>query len=162
MGEDSHHDSSAGIRDWRLSSSLKSDLGVTEGARSVGALQLQNSLPAGVEARLTDEVRGLIASLSEFGRRTKLISEGFPDADPRQAIPLFLSLCSFQIAIALGEAMDGGVFVDDGREYLRKLDLRCSDLFRQLDLDGRRFLAVSLVHERSSEGVCVSEACNER
>ena len=162
MGETSK-DPGARVADRGLGAFAERDLGFAHGASGVGPLHLKNSLPPGVEARLADEVGGLIAALTEFGSRTKLISEGFPDgSDPRQAIPLFLSLCSFQIAVALGEAMNCGVFVDDSREYLRKLDLSCGDLFRQLDLDGRRFLAVALVHESANKRVRVSEARDER
>ncbi|MGQ0711000.1 MAG: hypothetical protein ACT4NV_14785, partial [Rhodoferax sp.] len=36
------------------------------------------------------------------------------------------------------------LLLDDGAQYLHKLGLRVNELFRELDMDGRRFLAIAL------------------
>lgn len=122
---------------------------------------LQDALGASVEADLANEVRGLILTLQQFGARAQLIGQRAEGSQFCQPVALFLALSSLQIAVALGQAMNEGVFLDDGGEYLRKLSLSAQDLFRQVDLDGRRFLAVALVDQQPGQGLGVGEAGNE-
>lgn len=112
----------------------------------------QSALLAGIEARLTKEVMGLVGSLAEFGRRAQAIGKEVPDdAQFCQLVPSFLALCSFQLAYALGKSADRRIFAEDGAEYLRELGLGVKDLFREIDLDGRRFLAVALVEQGAGQ-----------
>lgn len=115
-------------------------------------LQAQDALLASIEARLTQEVRGLIASLAEFGSRAQLIGEAIPDnAKFCKAVTALLSVLSLQLAHSLSQGVDLPIFLDDGAEYLRKLHLSLDDLVREIDLDGRRFLAVALIEKSSAE-----------
>lgn len=115
-------------------------------------LQAQDALLASIEARLTKEVRGLIASLAEFGNRAQLIGEAIPDnAKFCKAVTALLSVLSLQFAHSLSQGVDLPIFLDDGAEYLRKLHLSLDDLVREIDLDGRRFLAVALIEKSSAE-----------
>ena len=112
----------------------------------------QNALLAGIEARLTKEVMGLVGALAEFGSRAQAIGKEVPDdAQFCQLVPSFLALCSFQLAYALGKSADRRIFADDGTEYLRELSLGVKDFFREINLDGRRFLAVALVEQGTGQ-----------
>lgn len=54
-----------------------------------------------IEARLTDEVRWLVACLGQFSSRTELISKEVPDsANFSKSVTSFLSLFAFQLAHA--------------------------------------------------------------
>lgn len=105
-----------------------------------------------LETRMTSEVRGLISALGHFARSTKLIHEEIPvDARFGKAISFFLACCGFQFANALGLSLVRGIFRNGGREYISQLDLDVKDLFREINLDGRRFLAVALPDERKGQ-----------
>lgn len=121
-------------------------------AHGVPVIDTEHALLASVEARLTDEVWGLIRSLSEFSRRTQLIGKEAPEsADFCQVITTFLGLSSLQFASALSNSMVRGIFRDGGSQYLTELGLNVKDLFREVDLDGQRFLAVALTDKRLGE-----------
>lgn len=123
----------------------------------------QDALLSGIEARLAEEVRGLVASLDQFGRRTQLIGEELPDdAHFCKAVTGLLGLLGFQFAYALGKGLDRPIFVDDGAEYLRELSLSLNDLIREVDLDGRRFLAVALVEQGTAEVLGVGQRADQR
>lgn len=101
-----------------------------------------------LEARMTSEVRGLIDALGQFARSTKLIHEEIPiDAHFGKSIAFLLACCSFQFANTLALSLVRGIFRNGGREYISQLELDIKDLFREIDLDGRRFLAVALADE---------------
>lgn len=129
---------------------LNLNLGVATTAGAVDALDAQDALLlADIEARLTDEVRGLIASLHQFGCRAELIGKEIPDgAKFCKSVTLLLTLLSFQLAYSFGKDLDTPIFFDDGAEYLRKLNLSLSDFVRELTLDGRRFLAIALIDQQ--------------
>lgn len=108
-------------------------------------LKSQNSFAPRVETRLTQEVRGLIRSLHEFALRTQAIcEEPACGAEHCKPVALALSLCSLQVAVLLSQGLNENVFGDDAAQYVRQLGLSGKDLFRQLRLDGRDFLAISL------------------
>lgn len=115
------------------------------------SLDAQDALVlANVEARLTEEVRGLIAALNQFSGRAQGICVEIPDAAHfSKLVTSFLGLLGFQLAHALGKGLDKPIFFDDGAEYLRELNLCLSDFVREVDLDGRRFLAVAFVDEQA-------------
>lgn len=146
----------AGAADWDRSGGIFGAQGVR---RVAGAEQqtfvggpLQDALHSGVEARLAEEVRRLVLTLSEFGSRAKAIGESAPPgSDLGKFVAVMLSLAGFQLAKS---------FSDDARlldvcceraDYLEKLQLSLSDLFREIDLDGRRFLAVAFTEQRVNE-----------
>lgn len=140
----------------RWASDLRGFLGLDSGAAeaAVGKVppELQDALLSRVEARLAEEVRRLVGSLDQFSRRAQLIGELLPnDADFRKAVTGFLSLLCLQFAHSLRKGLDKPIFLDDGAEYLRELNLSLNDLVREISLDGRRFLAVALVEQGSSE-----------
>lgn len=129
---------------------LNLNLGVAAATSAVDALDAQDALLlADIEARLTEEVRGLIASLHQFGCRAELIGKEIPDnAKFCKSVTLLFTLLSFQLAYSFGKGLDTPIFFDDGAEYLRKLNLSLSDFVRELTLDGRRFMAVALIDQQ--------------
>jgi len=128
-------------------------------AETVDASDSQDALVlSDIEARLTQQVRGLIAALTEFGGSAQLICKEIPDgAHFTKLVSSALVLISFQLAHALGKGLDKPIFFDDGAEYLRELNLCLSDFAREIDLDGRRFLAIALINQQSSELGCASD-----
>ena len=128
------------------------DVGVAKAAFGEMPTEAKDALLASIEARLAQEVRGLIGSLDQFSRRTQLIGELLPDdANFCKAVTGFLGLLSLQFAYSLGKGLDKPVFLDDGAQYLRELNLSLDDLVREVSLEGRRFLAVALVEQSSAD-----------
>ncbi|GAB2471900.1 hypothetical protein GCM10027082_24270 [Comamonas humi] len=106
----------------------------------------ENALLAILEARLADEMRGLGLSLREFALRTKAIREEIPkSAKFCKLVAGFFPLAAFQLADALLSETQGFTFKDDGALYLKQLGLEIEDFVRELDLEGRKFLAVAFV-----------------
>ena len=128
-------------------------------ADAVDASGTQDALLlADIEARLTNEVRGLIAALREFGSRAQLVCKEIPDnAHFTKLVSSSFILMSLQLAYALHKGLDKPIFFDDGVEYLRELKLCLSDFVREIDLDGRRFLAIALIDQQSSELGCAGD-----
>lgn len=126
------------------------NLGVAAAASAVDTLDAKDALLlADIEARLTDEVRWLIAALHQFGCRAELIGKEIPDsAKFCKSVTALFTLLSFQLAYSFGKDLDTPIFFDDGAEYLRKLNLSLSDFVRELTLDGRRFIAVALIDQQ--------------
>lgn len=121
--------------------------GITETVDASGAQDAL--LLADIEARLADEMRRLVAALHQFGSRAELIGKEIPEnAKFCKSVTQLLTLLSFQLAYSFGKDLDAPIFFDDGAEYLRKLNLSLSDFVRELDLDGRRFLAVALIDKQ--------------
>ena len=132
----------------RGGSDLRSSFAV--GAVAPEALNSQDALLlADIEARLTEEVRGLVSALHQFGSRAQLIGKEIPEgAQFCKSVTALLTLLGFQLAYSFGKGLDEPIFFDDGAEYLRKLNLSLGDFVRELTLDGRRFLAVALVDQQ--------------
>lgn len=125
------------------------DGGVAQAALGVQQADLKNALLAGVEARLTQKVRGLVSALDQFGRRTQLIGKDFPDcAKFCKLVAGSLTLLGFQFAYAFDKGLDTPIFFDDGAKYLADLGLGLDEFVREIDLDGRRFLAVALIDQQ--------------
>ncbi|WP_423933213.1 hypothetical protein [Comamonas sp. 23] len=127
--------------------------GIAASAFGVVPAELQDAaVLSDIEARLAEEVRQLIAALSQFSGRAQLIGKEIPDgADFCKLVTRFLGLLGFQLAHALGKGLNKPIFFDDGAEYLRELHLGLSDFVREINLDGRRFLAVALLDEVSCQ-----------
>ena len=119
----------------------------------------EHDLLASIETQLTKEVTDLTSSLVSFSSRVELIRNEMPaSAHFSQAVAQLLSLFSLQVANALLKDSDTPLLVDDGAVYLEKLGLSLDELFREVDLDGRRFLAVALVDQRTGKVTDSSKA----
>lgn len=106
----------------------------------------ENALLAALEARLADEMRGLGLSLREFALRTKAIREEIPEsAKFCKLVAGLFPLAAFQLADALLSKTQRFTFKDDGALYLKELGLEVEDFVREIDLEGRKFLAVAFV-----------------
>jgi len=111
----------------------------------------ENRLLASIETRLTDEMLWLIDALGEFGTVSQSIRKEIPDgANFCKFITGFFSLIAFQFAYALQRSIQRSTFKDDGFIYLQNLGLQFNDFVREVDLDGRKFLAVSLFDENGN------------
>lgn len=125
---------------------------LAQGAEGVVFTDMENALLSSVEARLADEVRSLVLSLNEFARAAQLVGEEIPvRAQFCKHVTTFLGLFALQFSHALGKGMDERIFADDGAVYLKKLVLQMDDLFREINLDGRRFMAVALIDESTGQ-----------
>lgn len=114
--------------------------------------EIQNALLSGIEARLTQEVHGLAVALQQFGLRTKAIREEIPSsANFCKLVAGFFPLVAFQLADAILRAPQGFTFEDDGALYLKQLGLELQDFVRELDLEGRKFLAVAFLDKRGCD-----------
>jgi hypothetical protein len=110
---------------------------------------VENTLLASIETRLTEEMLRLSGSLAEFGSRAQLIGMELPEsAHFCKLITSFLSLMGLQLAYAVSKGSEKRIFLNDGAEYLQELGLEAKDFIREVDLDGRRFLAVALIAEQ--------------
>jgi len=106
--------------------------------------RLQDCLAAGVEARLTQEVRNLAGFLRAWSGRAKFIGEVLPaNADCGKVISLAISLICLHLSDSFLKDANRGVFMGDGALDLIDLGLKFEDCVRELDLDGLRFLCVA-------------------
>ncbi|WP_154640634.1 hypothetical protein [Serratia marcescens] len=116
------------------------------------AVTSQEHLIASIEARLTQEVLDLTDALQRFGLGTQRIHEELPaTAQFGKLITSFFSMVSFQFAYALLKDRDKPLLLDDGAQQLQELGLTLNDFIREIDLDGRRFLAVALIDKKLSQ-----------
>ena len=84
-----------------------------------------------------------------FSRRAQAIGEELPfNAQFGKLVTLLLSSMTLQLAQALLKDGDIPVLRDDGALYLQKLGLGLNDFLREVDLEGRRFLAVALIDKQ--------------
>lgn len=136
--------------------------GFAQRADGCVGVESQDALLAGIEARLTQEVLGLVASLREFSSRAQLIRKEIPEgAHFCKAVTSLLSLIALQYAESLGKSLDRPLLLDDGAEYLRKFGLRLEDSIREVTLDGRRFMAVAFLDESGDKGEGGREAADK-
>ncbi|KEH09800.1 hypothetical protein [Delftia sp. 67-8] len=132
--------------------SLQGDPELATGAEGLAGVDEQNRLLAAVEARLAHEVRGLGLSFREFAFRTQAIREDIPDgAKFCKLVAGFFPLVAFQLADALLSETQVFTFQDDGAVYLKELGLEVKDFVRELELEGRKFLAVSFLDKRGRD-----------
>lgn len=133
-------------------------------ADAVDASGTQDALLlADIEARLTNEVRGLVDALREFGSRAQLVCKEIPDnAHFTKLVSSSFILMSLQLAYALHKGLDKPIFFDDGVEYLRELKLCLSDFVREIDLDGRRFLAIALIDQKLGQFSSTADCGEQR
>lgn len=119
----------------------------------------EHELLAGLEARLADGVRDLAGALLKFGGITQAVHKELPlGSEFGKHITLLFGTVSLQFAYALLKDGDLPLLLDDGAQHLHKLGLGVNELFRELDMDGRRFLAVALVEQGAAEVLEHSEA----
>lgn len=106
----------------------------------------ENNPLARIETRLTEEVVNLADTLRRFSQNIRHISHELPDTSQfGKLITRLLSDSSLQVANALLKNGDKPLLLDDGVEYLRGLGIGLDDFIREIELDGRKFLAVALV-----------------
>lgn len=116
------------------------------------AISDKDRLLATVEARLAEEVLNLARALTVFGSRTQAIGEELPISSHfGKHITAFLSSLSLQVAYALLKGGNKPLLLDDGAQQLAELGLGLDQFVRELDLDGRRFLAVALLDQKASQ-----------
>lgn len=141
----------------RLARSEVTGLGVspvlTAGANPVTtAIASENDLLACLETRLANEVSNLADALLQFNRVAQSVREELPlTSDFGKRVTLFFSLSSLHVANALLQRSDAPLLVDDGAQQLSQLGLSLKELFVELDLNGRRFLAVALPDQGSAQ-----------
>jgi|GEM_PF-6776412 len=129
-------------------------------ANGVVLADAQNRLLASIETRLTDEMGRLALALREFAHSSQVISKEIPEsANFCKLVTGFFSLFALQFADALQRSGERLTFEDDGALYLRELGLQLNDFIREVDLEGRKFLAVALtdkdgnsIFERTNQG----------
>ncbi|MGG6075183.1 hypothetical protein ACQSGI_24805 [Salmonella enterica] len=106
----------------------------------------ENNPLARIETRLTEEVVNLADTLRRFSQNIRHISHELPDTSQfGKLITRFFSDSSLQVANALLKNSDKPLLLDDGVEYLRGLGIGLDDFIREIELDGRKFLAVAIV-----------------
>ena len=136
----------------QMQGSSGADLGamLAGGALPVAvAVAAEHDLLAAIEARLAGEVADLINALNQFGCRAQAIGEELPlSSQFGKLVTQLLSSMSLQLAQALLKDADVPVLFDDGALYLKKLGLGLNDFLREVDLEGRRFLAVALIDKQ--------------
>jgi hypothetical protein len=138
-----------------LSTGPRLDTDVDLAKRALGNVgaDVQDALLASIETRLADEVLGLVRALREFAGRAQCIGVEMPErAHFSKTVASFLSLIGFQFADALAKSLDRSILFDDGAQYLGELGLSLEDFFREVDLNGRRFLAVALIDKAARHG----------
>lgn len=109
-------------------------------------------LSADIEARLTQEMDGLVNALSQFARRAQAIGEELPPGRHLdKAVTLLFSLVGFQLANAFMRDTKGFGLLSCCPEYMEQLHLKLSDAVREVRFDGRRFLAVALVDQQAGQ-----------
>lgn len=114
--------------------------------RTVGinANNVENALLTGIEARLAEEVRWLVGTCREFIYRAQLVSEELSERSHLgKAVALALCLVSLQFSNTLRKSVDRPILLDDGAEYLHELSLDFEKAFREVRLNGCRFLAIA-------------------
>lgn len=125
------------------------------------AVTHENSLLAAIEARLTEEMLSLIRALQQFGRAAQRISVELPDStNGAQAISLLFAGGSFETAYFLAKSLDNFSLAGDCVEYFHRLDLDIQQSFREVDLDGKRFLAIALTDKCKSRRFKQAETGN--
>nr|WP_142009745.1 hypothetical protein [Serratia fonticola] len=112
----------------------------------------QDHLLASIETRLAEEMRDLASALQRFGIGTQRISEELPEtAQFGKLITRFFSITSLQLAYAFLKDRDKPLLLDDGAQQLQDLGLSLNDFIREIDLEGRQFLAIALIDKRFSD-----------
>ena len=134
------------------SASLQGHSKLADRAVGLSSVDEQNRLLTGIEARLANEMRGLGLTLAEFARRTKAIREEIPDsAQFCKLVAGFFPLMAFQLSEAFLCPKHRFTFQDDGALYLQQLGLKVNDFAREIDLEGRKFLAVALLDHGAAD-----------
>lgn len=113
---------------------------------------VQDELLASLEARLADEMLNLVAALQKFSAGAQAVSKELPlSAQFGKNVTLFFSLSSLHLANALFQRPNLPLLADDGAEQLNNMCLSLHEFVREVDLDGRRFLAVALPNKPGNQ-----------
>ena len=120
----------------------------------------KHSLLSLIETRLTDEVRRGAADLRRLAAAVEEIRKGVPaDADFVELVLSSFELLALQLSNTFLANCKSGIFLDDGREYLRQLGLSLQDAIREIHLDGRDYVCIVKVGSGSSN---LSDAVDAR
>ena len=112
--------------------------------------------PSKVEARLTDEMRRFGVFFADAADRLRAISEDAGDNLDKLVVAsqrLFLLQLSDSILQSMRKCSSLAEYVD----HLGELELGLGDAFREVVLDGRKFLCVALTDERAREFFCAHQ-----
>ena len=128
-------------------SALQRDPELTRGAEGFPGVDEQDRLLlADIETRLANEMRRLALTLQQFALHTKAIRVEIPaSAKICKLVAGFFPLVAFQLADAILRCPKGFTFEQDGALYLKELGLEVKDFVREIDLEGRKFLAVAFL-----------------
>lgn len=105
---------------------------------------------ANIEARLTDEMRRFGVFFAESADRLRAIGEDAAD-DFDKLIAASQRLFLLQFSDAILKSMHRCRSLTEYVDHLGELELSIRDAFREVVLDGRKFLAVALTDERARE-----------
>ena len=131
---------------------VQGDFGLAAGTDSKVISDEENADLAVIEAKLADEMIGLGNFLKAFALRTKAIREEIPDsAQFCKLVAGFFPLMAFQLSEAFLCPKHRFTFQDDGALYLQQLGLKVNDFAREIDLEGRKFLAVALLDHGAAD-----------
>ena len=140
------------------------NLGLAQDAQGGVFGHSQDAFLASIETRLTQEMLRLVSPLREFARRSQLIREEIPNsAQFCKLVSAALPLISLHFVNAILESSKKNTFAGDGALYLKDIGLSLNDFVREIDLDGRKFMAIAVVERKSSdifeEGVASLKSC---
>ena len=142
----------ASAKDCPAPTSVQGNFGLAAGADSKVISDEENADLAVIEAKLADEMIGLGNFLKAFALRTKAIREEIPDsAQFCKLVAGFFHLMAFQLAEAFLCPKHRFTFQDDGALYLQQLGLKVNDFAREINLEGRKFLAVALLDHGAAD-----------
>lgn len=138
VGELSHADMPA--------SEFGAALGAGEGFASKAAATDQDDfVAADIEARLTEEVHRLAIVLLEGADRFQSIGQVAPRCDLGQLVAQSFQLFALQFAQAFLQLGGKQGFLGEHAEQLGDMGLSIEQAFREICLDGRKFLAIAYV-----------------
>lgn len=122
------------------------------GAASVLDGRDEYDLSPAVQARLTEEVLRLVAALTQFARGAQAVAES-PAAVGQLDKPVAqtLALVGFQLSNSFARDPKGFGLLACSLDDVQKMELNMRQLFHELQLDGRRFLAVALCDQSGNE-----------
>jgi hypothetical protein len=139
--------------------------GLADGALPVTvSVAGQDNPLAGIEARLTQEMRDLAGVLGDFAGRTRLIREEIPattaSAEIAKTVTMLLELLLLQGANLLLQSVKDPILFDDGLLSLAKLGLSLKEFCQELTLNGKKFYLVASTDKLPDEHVDSREKLN--
>lgn len=129
--------------------------------RAVLAQPIENRADASsIEARLTDEVRRFGVFFGDAAERLRAIGEDAGD-DFDKLIVASQRLVLLQFSDAILKSMHRCCSLSEYVDNLGELELSIRDAFREVVLDGRKFLGVALTDECAREFFRAHQRCEK-